>query len=351
MKTKSIIILTVIALILAVTGFAQTNPPLFVKGNIDIKYYSRYTPTPVKGSNDVYTLNVNVANSVLFDGVIIDTPQIIDGYFTKSVVQPRSLSYDIACDVIRPNSNPIQKRNVGRILGKVPINSDGTYRYDLGLLEISVIPIGTASGFTSKFGGTVAGKPLVRPANWFETLKQEAVNITRTQNGKTTTITLNKYDKLVFNNHVLASGPIASYGSAVVSGELFYDYDKAVWFFRNIILQYTEGNTVKISPVGGTIRWDKKLNEYDFDIRFDEAPSNANAVFESKASDESSFFEVDLTGHSLTGKMSYKDVKRGETTLSSQVAINLTANNLTKFQVFAITKLILFSSVIPMNSD
>jgi hypothetical protein len=342
------IALSFLAGILALTATAQTNVPYTIKGNMDIKYNSRSTPG--KGVKDVYTLTVNVANSALFQGTITDTPQIIDGWVSKKVTQPRSLYYDVNCDVVNPK-NPAQTKNVGRLYGKVGIDSDGTYRYDAGTLTVDVLPMGNAGGFSSKFGGTAMGKPLTRPANWMETLKCSTINITRNVNGKTMTVALKKYDKMEFRNHVIGAGPVQIYQPVTVNGELLYDYDKSCWFFNNVTMQYAESGLVKIDRLSGTIRWDKKTSAYDFDVRVNEPPPKDNAAFDTKASDESAFFETDTTVPALTGSMKYKDSTRGDVTLASLVTIDLTGNNITKQQAMALCKIIVFSSVVPMNSD
>jgi opacity protein-like surface antigen len=97
---KKFLIATALTLALAFSVSAQTNVPLTIKGDIDIKFNSRTT----KGAKDVYTLKVNVANSALFQGTITDTPQLIDGWVSKKVTQPRSLAYDINCDVVNPKN-------------------------------------------------------------------------------------------------------------------------------------------------------------------------------------------------------------------------------------------------------
>lgn len=337
---------------------AQTNPPTTIKGAMDIKYNTRQTPG-TKGVQDVYTLNVNVANSALFHGTIADTPQIIDGWINKTVVQPRALKYDIACDVVNPK-NAAQTKNVGRMYGTVPISSDGVYHYDAGSLTVDILPIGNAGGFSSKFGGLAFGKPLARPANWLDTLQRDAVNITRSVNGKTTTVTLKKYDKMEFRQHVIAAGPVGIYQAVTVNGELLYDYDKSCWFFNNVGVQYAENGIVKRDQLSGTIRWvespQRKTTgegEYQFDIRVNEPPPSASAAFETAVSDESSFFQTDNSIPALTGTMKYKDhFKPGsDTTLSSDVTIDLAGNNISKQQTMVICKVIIFSSVVPMNAD
>ena len=351
MKLKSLILTAALTLACAFGATAQTNlPSLPVKGTIDIRYNSRTQPG-VKGVKDVYTFDVNVAGATKFNGTIQDTPQLIEGWVNKTVTQARSLVYDINCDLINPK-NPAQVRNVGRLYGKVGIDPDGTYRYDNGSLVVDILPIGNGSQLSSKFNGTAVGKPLSRPAGWLESLKCSTVNITRNVNGKATTIALKKYDKMDFRQHVVGAGPLAAYQPVTVNGEMLYDYDKSCWFFNNFTLQYADAGVVKIDRIAGTIRWDKKANEYAFDVRVNEPLVAASAAFEASAStDESAFFETDTTIPALIGSMKYKDTTKGDVTLNSLVTIDLTGHNITKQQVMALTKTILFSAVVPMNAD
>lgn len=352
MKYKSLILTAVLALACAFGATAQTNTPLPVKGTLDIKFNSRVA----KGQADTYSVAINVANSALFSGTITDTPLVMGGVMGNTVKQGRSLSYSIDCDVVNPK-NPKQTRNVGRMNGIVPIALDGTYRYDTGSLEVSILPMGNAGGFTSKFGGTALGKPLNRPSNWFEKLKCEATSITRSVNGKTMTVILKKYDRMDFKQHVIGAGPVQIYQPVTVNGEMLYDYEKECWFFNNVTMQYADGGNIKIDRLSGTVRYVKspqyKSNgesEYQFDIRVNEPPPNVSAAFETKASDESSFFETDTTVPALTGLMKYKDTVRG-VTLASAVTVDLVGNNISKQQLMALTKIIIFSSVVPMNAD
>lgn len=351
MKIKSLIQIVALTLACAIGASAATNtPPIAIKGNIDIKYNTRTQPG-VKGVKDIYTLNVNVGGGSLFQGTITDTPQIIEGYISKEVTQKRSLNYDVNCDLINPK-NPSQTKNVGRLFGRVGIDSDGTYRYDTGNLTVDILPIGQGQQLSSRFGGTALGKPLSRPSNWMETLKCSTVNITRNINGKTTTIALKKYDKMDFRQHVIGAGPLIAYQPVTVNGEMLYDYDKSCWFFNNITMQYADNGVVKIDRIAGTIRWDKKTSEYAFDVRVNEPPPSNNNAFETSATtDESAFFETDSSIPALTGTMKYKDTTKGDVTLASLVNIDLTGNNINKQQVMALTKMIIFSAVVPMNSD
>ena len=356
MKKLIALVVAVAFTLIGVGASAQTNAALFIKGDMNIKFNTHQNPPGTKGIQDVYDININVANSASFHGKMTDRPQIIDGWINKAVVQNRSLKYDVACDVINPK-NPAQTKNIGRMYGFVPISSEGVYNYDNGNLVVDILPMGNAGGFTSKFAGTAAGKPLIRPANWTDTIR-ESVNISRLVNGKPMTVTLKRYDKMEFRNVVLAQGPVQIYQPVTVNGTMLYDYDKNCWFFNNFTVQYAEGTSIKIDRVTGTIRWvedprrkSNGLGQYEFDIRVNEPVPDGSAAF-AAPTDESAFFASDTTVAGLSGTMKYKDTLDSEgTTLSSAVAIDLTGNNINKQQVMVLGKVIIFASVIPMNSD
>jgi len=334
---------------LALPLVAQTNVSTFIKGDISIQYNTRTTSPIAHGVKDLYTINVNVCNSALFHGTITDQPQLIEGMWSKSVTQNRVLTYDLQADLMNPK-NIAQIRNVGRLFGTVPINSDGLYQYSQGNLEMDIIPMGQAAGFTSQFTGDVQGHALNRPKNWMDSFSLSAITLTHTSNGKTTTTTLNKYDKMVYNNAVLGAGPAQFYAQATVTGEMIYDYDKNVWFFNHVGITYAGHYDV----ITGTIRWvepTRGSGEYQFDIRVNEPAPTETAAFSSGPTDESAFFETDNTIPGLTGTMKYKDTLRGDLTLASVVTIDLKGNNLTKQQAMNLCKMVILSAVVPMNSD
>lgn len=360
-----------LALLVGISASAQTsNSNLFIKGDMTIKFNTHLNPKNTKGIQDNYTININVANSAVFHGTMTDRPQIIEGLFSKAITQPRSLKYNVDLDVVNPK-NVSQTRNIGRMYGMVPISSDGVYNYESGNLVIDILPLGNAGGFTSKFRGTAAGKPLVRPENWADQIR-ETVNISRLVNGKPMTVSLKRYDKMEFKNVVLAEGPIQIYQPVTVNGEMFYDYDKKCWFFKDFNVTYSEngGSTMKQDRVAGTIRWvpdahraQNGVGEYDFDIRVNEPLPDAASAF-AAPSDESAFFATDTTIPGLAGTMKYKDqldqstvdvakdpTGDNATTTQSAVTIDLNGNNINKQQLMVLAKVIIFASVIPMNSD
>jgi hypothetical protein len=351
--------LTVALALIGVQAFAQTPTPTtevtnFIRGDMQIQFKAQTD----KGERNVYALNLNVCNSAKFHGKITTTPLKMGGWTGSTVQQNMSLYYDIACDIVNPK-NISQTRNVGRIFGNVPVTPDGVYHYSDGTLECSVIPIGNAGGMDSRFDGLALGKPLSRPANWLDTFKGQTVSITRLVGGKTMTVFLKKYDRMEFRQHVLSAGPVATYQKVLVNGEMFYDYDKSTWFMKDMTVQYAVNGTIKIDRVTGTIRWvedpqrkSNGLGQYEFDVRINEPPPSEESAFNSQPADESAFFQTDNSIPALVGTMKYKDTLNadGDTT-SSQVVVDLTGQNISKQQTMVLCKLLLFSAVVPMNSD
>ncbi len=358
MKKLTTIIASLFALISSnlVAQTPSTSAPLSIKGDMKITFNTKSNPVGTKGIQDIYSIDLNVANSVVFHGEITDRPQIIEGMISKSITQPRNNKYNIDCNVLNP-ANISQSKNIGRMYGVVPISSEGIYDYDKSNLVVDILPIGNSAGFTSKFTGKAAGKPLVRPSNWTDTVR-DAVNITRMVNGKPSTVTLKRYDKLEFRNVVLAQGPIQIYQSVSINGTMLYDYDKNCWFFNNFTSQYADGQTVKIDRIAGTMRWVEDSNRksngighYDTDIRVNEPIQDGSSVF-SAPTDESSFFATNSSIPGLVGTLKYKDTINSEgNTVASLVNIDLNANNINKQQIMVLAKIIIFSAIIPMNSD
>jgi len=343
--------LIICAFAFALQAFAIDGnlPPTFIQGGIDIRYNSR-NQRNAPGVVDRYTLYANVNNSVAFSGSIVQTPRIMSaGFISKNLVQKGKLDFDISCDVINPK-NTNQTRNVGKIFGEVPVDENNIYRFENGTARIIVLPLGVAKGFESKFRGLALGKPPVKSQSSIDKLVSEAVNITKNINGKAVKIAIAKYDKMGFQSHILAAGPVQIYPESTVNGDMLYDYARSAWHFQNVSILYSVDGKRLEDKLTGTVRWVENANEYQFDIRVNEPPPSEAAVF-AGASDESAFFETDTSIPSLTGVMKYKDTKAGDTVTASQVTINLVGNKLTKQQSMNLFKLIILSSIVPINAE
>lgn len=348
MKNK----LTIFVFALATSCLAQTNtfPATFIGGVLNISYDSRVNAGKV-GVVDTYTLSANVNNSVLFNGTIKQTPRLVSaGYLSSSVIQAGKISFDLSCDVINPR-NTNQTRNIGKIFGDATINENNVYLFDSGTVRIIVLN----QTQESRFRGLALGKPPVKKLSGIDQLRQQAMTLTKSVNGKAVKITVAKYDKMGFQSHVLAGGPVPIYPEATVNGDMLYDYARSAWHFQNVSILYAvdsgDGKRVRMDDkLTGSIRWVDKVGEYEFDIRVNEPPPSESAAF-TAAADETSFFETDNNVPSLSGKMKYKDSKSGDTVTGSQVTINLVGNKLTKQQTMNLFKLVMLSSIVPINAE
>lgn len=332
---------------------ATKLPSYPISGTLSIKYTSRLNPDK-DGFADVYTLKINAANSALFKGNITFVPFVSN---TLGANQNSRVTFDMDLDVINP-ANIAQTRNVGKLFGSAPIDRQNVYHFDEGGgVKIAVLPIGAARGFESRFNGLALAKPPTKTSLWSSATKavQEAVKLTSSKGGS---ITLTKYDKMTFQNHVLPAGPVQIYPETTVNGVLFYDYGRSAWHFNNVTFNYrTADGRPNSDTLTGSIRWvespARKSNgegEYVFDIRVNEPLPSETAIFNAVA-DESAFFETDTSIPSLTGSMKYKDTFSNGTVVASEVLVDLKSNNLTKQQVVYLAKLLLLSSVVPLNAE
>lgn len=342
-----LIIMVMLAAVTLAASAQTSNVPTFIKGTMNIQYSSR-TKEGVVNIPDVYNISANISNSTVFTGEIKHFPLVQGTVY--GVAQNSSLQYKLDCGIINP-ANVNETKNVARIYGKVPITPEGVYDFSSGNLTIGLIMQGTES----KFSGVALGKPLVRKKGWFDSIQQEALSLTRGSSGK---VVVKKYDKMVFQNHKIPAGPIALYPEMTINGEMVYDYDRYVWYFNNVTINYYFKNTQRADRLTGNIRWVESPNrkndgkgEYQFDIHVNEPPANEASLF-AAAADEASFFAVDTAIPALTGTMKYKDtIFGGERVTASAVTIDLVGQKLDKQQVMNLFKLLFFSSIVPINAE
>ena len=343
---------TIAALCFTAQGMAQTpaaapQKPLAITGTMGIQFATR-SASRNANSVDTYSLDVNIANSAIFKGTITAKPVV------KQMVGANKmgrLSYSLDALVVNPN-NPTQTKDVGRLFGDVPVDDKNVYRFEEGFLKISVLPIGQAKGFESKFSGIAIGKPPL--VSGVAKVKQDTLRLV---SGKGGAVTLKNYDVMRFQNIVLAAGPVQIYPEVTVAGDMVYDYDRSIWYFKNVTFTYGVNGQRLYDTLTGTIRWiedpNRKTNgqgRYDFDVRVNEPPPSENAVF-AGTSDEASFFTSDDSIAGLTGNISYKDSMNGDVVLSSAVKIDLKSNKLNKQQVMCLSKLLFFVMTVPFNAE
>jgi hypothetical protein len=85
-----------------------------------------------------------------------------------------------------------------------------------------------------------------------------------------------------------------------------------------------------------------------------EPPPSEEAAFKAPTT-EGDFFATDDSVVGVTGTMAYVDSFKGDpkddNVQSSAVTVNLTGNHLTKQQMMYLTKLLMLTAVVPMNSE
>lgn len=361
---KKSILSLLAAAALAVSAFAQAPAPaaakppsafdpvptLPVTGTMQIAYRTRASAEPKPGVTDVYTLNVNVANSAVFRGAIEQLPFVSN---TLSSNQNGRIQYDVDLDVVNPR-NIAQTRNVGKIVGFVPVDKQNVYHYDEGAgVKIVVFPIGAAKGFESRFTGTTIGKPPA--ASGFAKLKQDTVKLVSSKGGA---IILTKYDKMTLSNHILPMGPVAIYPEVTTNGTIFFDYTRNAWHFNNLHLIYNAEGRRADDVLSGSIRWIEAKNRpqtgeghYEVNVYVNEPPPTESAAF-AATPDEAAFFSASDEMPGLSGNISYKDTITGDGRVTNSVIqIDLKGIKLSKAQLMALSKLIFFSLIVPFNAE
>lgn len=361
MKRQIVSLVAALAFITSMTANAQTNPAPFIKGQFEIDFQTRVSMDangkPQPGVTDTFkVVSLNVADSSLFTGNIIYTPTIFSSLLGREQ-QSGSIVYDLTASVVNPK-NPAQTKAVGRLIGTVPIDKNGVYRFGNGTLRMGVDATGRAKGFESKFLGTAAGRP-PKDDSVVGKKTKDLIRLTKEVQGKKVVIVVKDYDKMAFNGLVMAAGPVETYPNVLVNGEMLYDYERLAWYFQNVALSYTiDGKTVS-DKLTGNIRWVQspqyKSNgegQYEFDVRVNEPEKkSAEADVFAAPSDEAAFFESDNTIACLIGTMKYKDSLSGDSVTRSAVTIDLQGNKLSKLQVINLCKLIMLTCVVPINTD
>jgi len=309
--------------------------------------------SPAEGAQDVYSLNLSVAQTTEYAGKITRKPRLVSKILGREI-QPADLTYDISLAVRNP-SNLSQKKTVGKWVGHVAIDEHGVYDFgassaEASQLRIAIDAVGKAQAFVGGFGGKIYGKDQTRKGEIAEKLAE----YTRIVKGKKVKVTAKKTDPLKFSGVVLGEGPAPIYPHTQVDGNLDYDYDTGNWYTNGIRFRYTfDGKEIE-DLVTGSIKWVEDPNRatngkgtYEFNLRFNEEKyqpaTDESAVF-SDTQAEDAFFAVDNSVPSMTGTIAYEDtvINSGDeepTVVSSKVTYNLNANQLTKQQAVNFFKL------------
>ena len=339
-----------------------------ITGTMDIDFKTRtdldtegvyVEGSPRLGAKDTYTFKLVVGKTTEYTGKITRQGDLFTKVI-KSQKQKAALGFDVALAVRNPK-NLDEKRNVGKWVGTLPINTQ-TGVYDIAggekgesPLRIAIDAIGSQQAFVDKFGGKLVGK----------SKKEEGLasyTYRRLVGNKTVEIKVQKVDPMRFEDLELAKGPSGNYPHTLVNGRLDYDYETGNWLTDGVKFKYALNGKDVEDVMTGSVKWVEDENRksngkgyYDFNLRFNESKNKPatteNAAFD-KLSDEDAFFVVDDTIPCLTGKISYVDqfASGSESPAKSKVTYSLNANKLTKTQMVNFFKLWMIG-VGPINDE
>ena len=331
-----------------------------IKGKLDIDFKTRTQcddkGRPEAGVKDEYKLTLAVADTVDFQGTITRLPALFSSVLGREQ-QSGALNYNL--DVLIHNPAKLtETKSAGKMVGTVPIDKNGVYKYNDGNLRIAVNAMGKSQASESAFRGTAAGKP-PKNESTVARAKKKALTITKQVKGQMRSIAVTDYDLMNFENLVLAAGPAQIYPEVKVNGRAVYDYERSVWFFENLTATYLADGKEKTDRITGSIRWiespQRQTNgegQYEFDVRLNEPKQdNSEAAAFQAGSDESAFFATDASLAALTGTAKYKDEMRDSRVISSKVTFDLTANQIGKPETVYLAKLIPLIMIAPLNDE
>lgn len=337
----------------------------FISGSMSIDFGTRKNPdttgkladgSPAEGSQDVYTMALNVAKTTEYAGKISRKPRLVSRILGREI-QPAELIFDVGLAVRNPK-NLEQKKSVGKWVGTIGIDDKGVYNFGSSVagasqLRMAIDAVGKATAFTGVFSGSIIGKTPGKKG----ALSDKFSEYSRLIKGKKTVVRVKNVDPLQFNNLTLGEGPAQIYPKTTVVGNLDYDYETGNWYTNGIHFTYTANGVQKEDVVTGSIKWvedpSRKTNgkgQYEFNLRFNEqanspASDEAAAFAGDSQQAEDAFFEVDNSVPSMTGTIAFEDSfgpadEEGEpSVVSSKVTYNLNANKLTKIQAVNLFKL------------
>jgi hypothetical protein len=369
-KISSAMFAAVLVLLSAQALALKPDPSVDNKivGKISIDFGTRNN-----GPYDVYTIDLNATNRVLFEGTV---NRSMDGS------RPLLYEYNVKVNAVNPK-NINQVLHAGDILGGMAIDSKNAYLF-AGNSEIRVAqplhyqPLAKIDADTSYLNG-FQGKA-VKPGGVFARLKELAGQaaaatgidtITRKIGTRTIKLDLNDPDPITFRNTQVAAGPMNKYGAVTINGEMTYGYTgkkSGVYVFKNLTMQSGQGSpdvftgTMVYQDTQETVKMGGKdincTGSYDVNLQVNEAAVSAqkndeeffNQAEVKNQSDEDSFFAVNNSVPSITGKICITDNgtvtikvdgKDTEAPTSSEINYDLTLNKVTDIQAVNFVKLAL----------
>ncbi len=339
-----------------------------ITGTMDIDFKTRtdldtagtyVQDSPALGAKDTYTFKMVVGNTTEYSGKITRQGDLFTKVI-KSQKQKAALGFDVSLAVRNPK-NLDEKKNVGKWVGTLPINTTtGVYDIAGGAkgespLRISIDAVGSQQAFVDKFSGKLVGKSKKEDGLASYTYRRLVGN-------KTVEIKVEKVDPMRFEDVELAKGPSPNYPHTVVNGRLDYDYETGNWLTDGVKFKYNLNGKDVEDVMTGSVKWvedeNRKSNgkgQYEFNLRFNEGknkPATTESAAFDKLSDEDAFFVVDDTIPCLTGKITYVDqfISGTDSPAKSKIVYSLNANKLTKTQMVNFFKLWLLGTG-PINDE
>jgi hypothetical protein len=342
-----------------------------IKGTMHIDFGTRTNlasdgKSPAPGATDAYKTDVEVMSSVIFRGAITRQPWL-PTKILGNTAQDGFLQYDLALILRNPN-NASQTVTLGKWAGAMSL--DGSGKYSLGqapegkgVMRIATDSVGKIPGFTSNFGGVMQGRVPEQAGIWGladRASKKINKSYVRLVGGKVIKQVVNGADPMEFQQVDLAQGPLAQYPETKFNGSIDYDAENSNWYIE-ATASYTLNGQSMTDRYSGTIRWtedpDRKANgkgKYEVNVRLNEKPaSEADAFAATGKSGEADFFSADATVPGFAGTIAYVDKfapGSNETTIASDVAYNVDANQASKIQSMDFAKILLLI-VGPFNDD
>lgn len=298
------------------TADAPINQSGYITGSLVIDWTSRLPENqdangPKTGIPDVFNMDATVGYT-FYKGSIKCLPYIFSGVVGR-VLQEGSCTYDLDVGVINP-SDTSQRRVVGKLAGQRPMDREGRTDLSSANLRMEVQTIGRATGFTSKYSGSVQAAPVKARTKLTELLAEAAkqsATVTRMVGGQQVSLTIGDVDPVTFKTVTVPQGPSSNYPEAVVNGKLIYSYETDNWF-PTLTASYG-GQTDTIS---GGMKWvddSETSGRYELNILFneDKATGGEAAAF-SDAQGEDAFFQVDPAKPTVNGTIAFRDTYAGE---------------------------------------
>ena len=320
--------------------------------------------SPALGASDVYSVDLDVNNSVIMRGKIQRQPWIPSAILGRTL-QDGYFDFDVRWLLKNP-SNPSQTVTLGGWVGAMTLDGNGVYHLaqppeGKGRLRMAIDSVGAIAGFLSNFGGDIQGR--VPPQAGLMGLADRAskkVNKTYTRlvNGQAVKVEVQGADPLAFKGVTLAQGPLAGYAESQINGSIDYDSEEGIWYLDAIVTYNADGAQQR-DRYSGTIRWTEDPNRksngkgvYDVNVRVNEKPTTEADAFKAATSTdaEAAFFATDVSVPGFTGKIAYVDTFRGDSVTASQVVYNVDGNSVSKQQTMNFAKVLLLMTG-PFNDE